>query len=450
MSPEAGWYDDGSSRLRWWDGQQWTEHFAPEGTAAESTDSAAATDNTAFDATTPEVAPSKVFSTEASTPEATSPEATAPEAAAPEFSAPDAADPYAVIAPSIDPVQPIEPIQPIPAAGADTFAVAPPAMPAYVAPGFVDSTAPATSAMPMTPGFPAAGTGYPGAAQSGAAPSYAAPSYQAAGGYAAPAYAAAAPATPKKANVVGIIGLVAAGLGLILSCIPFPVAIFGWVLLFGGFVTSIISLFLKAAKWPGITGLIVSVIGSGVAAIMGFVFFFIGISEASETYSDDWSTAEESTDESTDDATDGGSDAPNDNSSAPVSAGMGETLTIDHYGSEAEVTVLSASWGAQRPNANDTMPSTAGGFLVVDFTWTTTSGTTFASPLSFELLDASGESLSYDIFSTDQFASAEIPAGETLSGQVIFDAAQADSYQLIVLDGMLDEAAIVDITPTQR
>lgn len=23
----AGWYDDGSGRMRWWDGRQWTEHF---------------------------------------------------------------------------------------------------------------------------------------------------------------------------------------------------------------------------------------------------------------------------------------------------------------------------------------------------------------------------------------------------------------------------------------
>ncbi|KDA06078.1 hypothetical protein DC31_12720 [Microbacterium sp. CH12i] len=29
MSTPAGWYDDGSGRQRWWDGQNWTEHFAP-------------------------------------------------------------------------------------------------------------------------------------------------------------------------------------------------------------------------------------------------------------------------------------------------------------------------------------------------------------------------------------------------------------------------------------
>lgn len=25
----AGWYNDGSGRMRWWDGHQWTPHYAP-------------------------------------------------------------------------------------------------------------------------------------------------------------------------------------------------------------------------------------------------------------------------------------------------------------------------------------------------------------------------------------------------------------------------------------
>ena len=27
--PSPGWYDDGTGRQRWWDGVQWTDHFAP-------------------------------------------------------------------------------------------------------------------------------------------------------------------------------------------------------------------------------------------------------------------------------------------------------------------------------------------------------------------------------------------------------------------------------------
>ncbi|WP_292904285.1 DUF2510 domain-containing protein, partial [Microbacterium sp.] len=26
---QAGWYDDGSGRQRWWDGERWTDDFAP-------------------------------------------------------------------------------------------------------------------------------------------------------------------------------------------------------------------------------------------------------------------------------------------------------------------------------------------------------------------------------------------------------------------------------------
>lgn len=36
MSAPAGWYDDGSGRQRWWDGAQWTEHYAPIGATASA------------------------------------------------------------------------------------------------------------------------------------------------------------------------------------------------------------------------------------------------------------------------------------------------------------------------------------------------------------------------------------------------------------------------------
>jgi len=36
----AGWYDDGHGRLRWWDGQRWTEHTAPLSRPAAPTQAA--------------------------------------------------------------------------------------------------------------------------------------------------------------------------------------------------------------------------------------------------------------------------------------------------------------------------------------------------------------------------------------------------------------------------
>ena len=35
MSAQAGWYDDGSGRQRWWDGAQWTEHYLDEQASQE-------------------------------------------------------------------------------------------------------------------------------------------------------------------------------------------------------------------------------------------------------------------------------------------------------------------------------------------------------------------------------------------------------------------------------
>ncbi|MFK4762909.1 DUF2510 domain-containing protein [Microbacterium sp. ZW T5_45] len=36
MSMPAGWYDDGSGRQRWWDGQKWTDQFASGGSATQT------------------------------------------------------------------------------------------------------------------------------------------------------------------------------------------------------------------------------------------------------------------------------------------------------------------------------------------------------------------------------------------------------------------------------
>lgn len=50
METPAGWYDDGSGRQRWWDGQQWTEQYsdtAPAAPAADTTNTYGAPATTA-------------------------------------------------------------------------------------------------------------------------------------------------------------------------------------------------------------------------------------------------------------------------------------------------------------------------------------------------------------------------------------------------------------------
>ena len=111
----------------------------------------------------------------------------------------------------------------------------------------------------------------PGAGSQQHSPQHQAPTYfppQGPGGPTQQAFLPQPPQAKKQLNVVGLVALIAAVLGLIFSCIP-GALIIGWILLPIGFILSIVSLFLKdKAKWMGITALITSVVGTIVAVLV--------------------------------------------------------------------------------------------------------------------------------------------------------------------------------------
>ena len=111
----------------------------------------------------------------------------------------------------------------------------------------------ATSPYAVAPGGPAAPGAYPGGG---------APGGPGAGG-------------PQKVNVLGIVALVVAVIGFILACIPF-VQVIAWIVLPIAFVLSLVALFLEGRKWPAITGLVVSVLGGIVGAIV-FAVVTVGV-----------------------------------------------------------------------------------------------------------------------------------------------------------------------------
>ncbi|MEV8266240.1 DUF2510 domain-containing protein [Microbacterium sp. NPDC076911] len=90
----------------------------------------------------------------------------------------------------------------------------------------------------------------------------------------APAPAATVAPEPEKGSkktqsIVGIVALAISVVGFIFACIP-GAFILGWVLLPVGFILGIVALFQKGKpKWPGLTAIIVSVIGT----IVGMVVF---------------------------------------------------------------------------------------------------------------------------------------------------------------------------------
>lgn len=285
MSTPAGWYDDGSGRQRWWDGSQWTEHFAPEApaeqTPAETVDPTPETSSAPVDGT-PEV-PSADVPADAAV--ADVPAADVP-AAAPvaDVSTPDtpSADATAADVPAADVPAPETPVSETPGyAGTPGYAApeasAPPVPEAPAAPESSPYAAPGTdSSAYAAPAY--GGSAYATPADANA-PGYGAPQYGAPQ-YGAPQYGTGygAPVPEKKSpSVIGWIALGVSALGLILGCIPPVVMMFGWGLLFAGLVLSVIALFMKGAKWPGIVGIILAVIGAFISAVIGLIWLGITV-----------------------------------------------------------------------------------------------------------------------------------------------------------------------------
>jgi hypothetical protein len=273
----AGWYDDGTGRQRWWDGQQWTDHYAPEA-AAEGSEASAAEGAGVETPVTETPAVDRAPSSDA--PEATSADeptdATTPLGdGAPEFSPASAPDQPASSYPGAAPVHP----------GASTP------------------------------------SGYPAAAP----------------------YVQTEPEGPKKLSVLGLVGFGLAILGTILVFIP-VVGVVGFVLLAAAFIVSLISLFLKGKKWPGIAGLVLAVVGTIVGVVMSFVYLLAiaqGVSEEMDSLPSS-SPSIEATEPSDGEGTEG-----TDEGTRPTSAevAVGLTAILASEGTEAytepQITCLS-------------------------------------------------------------------------------------------------------------
>lgn len=127
------------------------------------------------------------------------------------------------------------------------------------------------------------------------APASAAPVAPAEQEYSAPAtQAAVTPEAPKSVSALGLVGLGLSVLGTILVFIPI-ISFIGFFLLAAGFVVSLISLFLKGKKWPGIAGLALAVVGTIIGIVMSFVYFFAvaeSVSSEIEELQDAYPTSE--------------------------------------------------------------------------------------------------------------------------------------------------------------
>ena len=178
----------------------------------------------------------------------------------------------------------------------------------------------------------------------------------------------------KERNIIGIIGLVCAVLGLILSCIK-GILLLGWILLPIGFILGVVGLFPKnKAKGPAIRAVITSIVGFIVAAVV----FTLVIDEAFNDAFNKETTV--TSDENSQDAVPAGAAAEGQNSASDAGDGstrenplpIGATLSSDEWKVTVNSVDLNATEAALAANPYNDQPEAGKTYIMVNITATYT------------------------------------------------------------------------------
>lgn len=394
--PPAGWYDDstGTGTLRYWDGAQWTEH----------TSSAAPAEQDAAQETPAPQAPAEASPAKTATPAASN----AAIADAPAEGA--AAEGNATEGNATD----------------------------WASPGDATAAAPATATATATPAAPTA--------TASGEPAYAQPAYGAPGApnpYAA--YQQPAGTTPgttpggkKPVHVLGIIALAAAGLGFILACIPVTV-VFSWILLPIALVLSIVALFMKGAKWPGIVGLSVSVVGMIVAAIVSIVAFVAAVGEL-ERAVDEFDSGASAIEEELDSAY-----APEVFGSREEPLAIGETISTDEFDVVINSVQLNATEQVLAADEYNEPPAEGEAYAIVNVTVTYKGeDSSTDSMVGIDYVTADGvvkdDAYAYAWGIEPEFGMTELFTGGSATSNLVLSLPVDADGVLLVSPGFIDEA----------
>ena len=356
----AGWYEDGSGGRRYWDGEAWTQYTAPGFAGASGSDAASAA-GAGEEAAAADATPTTPIGND---------DATVP-----------------IDGPTIPYVWGAGAA----AGGGSAYGEGVPA-----ASGYGDSTTVPSGWNDPTARYddpdPSAFTASPTAPTENYGAQFAAPYTPQPTAVMTAQHPFTEPSNPPP-NVVGIIALVVAIAGFVFAVIPDVMGV-AWILLPVAFVLSLVGLFARGAKWPAVTGLVISI----VAAIVGIVVF---VNALIGSFGDVWDTIDEAIPDATD-VPQPGDDAPfgePEQPAAPVgNLAFGDTMTWD----DGVALTVSA------PEPYTPSPFAVGSTLAdnVVFTMTITNNSTEnLQPVPFPTLT-----------SADQEASQIFDVGEDLEG----------------------------------
>lgn len=118
-------------------------------------------------------------------------------------------------------------------------------------------------------------------------------------------------------------------------------------------------------------------------------------------------------------------------------------------GNSVKITILNTGYTTEIPEMAYMKPLN-GGFLLLEVSWETTAGSSFASPSGFDALDADGKE-GDRIFLDDGlggFSSGDVAAGDVKQGVIAFDIKNGPTT-VVINNDFGDKAASFTLTPTK-
>lgn len=253
-----------------------------------------------------------------------------------------------------------------------------------------------------------------------------------------------------KIHPLSFVALAIAVVGFIFACIP-GALIAGWVLLPIAFILSLVALFLQGKKWPAITALVLSIVGTVVGVIVFTSVVSASFNDAfggTETTVAPPADADASADEAP--APD---DAPED-AAAPGSRENPVPLGSLISGGEYDVTInsvnLNATDAVLAANQFNEAPAEGFAYAVVNATITYTGEESgFAAFVGIDYVTSTGEVIT----TADDFAVAPEPTigldemynGGTVTGNIVLSVPAGDSGLIRVRPGMVADDVFVAV-----
>ncbi|MFK0040037.1 TM2 domain-containing protein [Paenarthrobacter sp. NPDC090517] len=131
----------------------------------------------------------------------------------------------------------------------------------------------------------------------------------------------------------------------------------------------------------------------------------------------------------------------------PGAAGDAGSVTVRmDDGQTARVTVLKSEYVTEYPGKEWYTPMN-GGFLMVEFSWETLTGTTSSNPAYFEATDPNGQKLTGTTPDENRFPlDSEVPAGETSRGYIVWDTKNVP-VTIVITNVIGNKAATFTLAP---